>query len=829
MNLHVEIDGRLPGDPFSPPAATAWKRIDNTNALRELDVNRGARVAHGKIEPAEGFLVFTNDNGFLDPSYPATPHAGLLTSGRQIRVVHVLADGTKDPVFTGMVKKWPVTYSEAGLDPTAVVEITDVKWHLGATQAPESVVLHEMKRGVRLPRPDHCFMFRENEGTSDVSYSDDINDFEAVPKGVPKRGSGLMPFTNVSGFESGRLAEAGGFVEIPINAWPAPPWTFAILMRIAPDTSAWVLADSDPRKLRLWVTDSTATPIYHLEGRVVKTDGVVAATDKVFKRPGDDEPHLVVFNNTGTRLQIWLDGSSVGSIDYSPGAQMPTGVIRIGSAGRAQYAMATIWSQLLTGTQRSDLQSDIFNPWFNEDIGARVRRLLDLSYPGVPMGLDTTVSSRHTDVVQALPAKLNNQPLLDIIERMVEGADARFWVPRGGGLQFRWRGLAWLNDAATKNFPYPKPGKLYGVGGVPTIDYHVTDGDDDLVTAAFIENEAGARGYFEDEAASRDHGQRRFELSNVGNRFPSSLALRAEREVYYRGKVRSYVDWFELQVGAGVDPLDVLKLDIYDRVDHARTRPYDGVVVTDKLDVIGVRHQASGAGFLNWRTTVRTQPARRARHRLVAGGTSTTAFRGANTPHQAKWNLNNGLDIRVCIRKGSADRWADPAARALAARRATISDATWMLFLERGKLGFLWHPQPVGSARRITIAPVAHVKRSGPIPVWFRARLDPLVARVDLFTSLDGKTWTAVHSETTAATTGVVATTNELAVAYAESNSFPLDGDVMMMELRDLAGNLVGGMDPNLTDEVGFHNPISWVAATGETWTKRTDSGIEPW
>lgn len=803
--VRFEIDGRPLGDVWSDPAAADWRRIDVSNACREIEIDRGARSSFGEIEPAEGSFRFDNSNGFLDPLNMASPYAGLLTPGRQIRVVQVRnSDGADQVVFRGAVKSWPPRWAAGAFDVESIVEVRDLKWYFGAAKLPESLVLHELLRGVRYSRPAHVFVLRENETSAEVDVVDDIGRFAALPVGSPEAASGgLLPFTDVKGLKGGNISSKG-YLQLPTTIAPPPPWTYAFVGRTVEGKGGLGFSDQNPLSPNLQIA------MLQGSGTVPRAYAAVRGTDGAVKVAtggpalDDNAPHLVSAIDDGGALYVYSDAVYHAGIAHGA-IQEPRGGVFIGVGTSAQFALCIIWDRVMTSF--ANLWADISAPWANQWTRERVPALIGVVYPGLPVA----VTAGHT--VTCLPVRFASLPLLDVLERTVAGADGRLWIPRVGGVMYADFSLG----------EPPAAIRTYGVGAVPVTDFDIDDTGESIVTQCAVSTEAGVKAVYENRAASDRHGQRRITIDGVSLRNLHDAWARAEREVHFRSALQPYVQSIELMpVADGVGFDDTLALDIYDRIDHVRQAPAGGPNVTDRLDIVGLRHWASGAGFADWTTTLRTRPVRRQRRRMNVPG----ATGGAQTPDSPANSFTGSFDIRARFWRND---WYAAGFRSVIAKDdlGVAGGRSWTLTFNGVLMEFAWWKadNTLGQVVR------SRIPRNSPIPIWIRALRRAAAGELLLQTSEDGETW-----DTLAAATGGVANAlmrdspSPITVGY-RLNVNPVDplvGRVLYAEIRNAEnGPVVNRFDPQQAPNTAA---AVWVADTGEQWNVNAGSQpLEPW
>jgi hypothetical protein len=760
------------------------------------------------VEPGEGTLLFGNANGFLDPTNPASPYLALLTPGRILRLVQVRnSDGLDAELFRANVKTWPTRWSAGGSDVTTKLELRDLVWMMGATETPESLVTYELKRGVRYPRPSHLFMLRESETTGDVVLSDDLTDFVATPYGVPAKGSGtLVPYSDVAGLKGGNVGTAStaatGYIGIPLACAPAPPWTYMALESVTKDRAALAWNDNNINlpNLSLSITDDGSALGPRAYARVRQTDN---ATKFVSGGPrlDDSAPHLLAMNDTGTQLFVYADGVSHGSIVHTAIYQPGGGLFAaLGDAG--QFAMLAIWRERILAAAQALIWEDVQRPWYTHTGFGRVSALLDMCLPGVPKDFPASVVS-----LSWLPVSLRRAPLLDILRRTTYADDGRLWVERGV-VQRRSRSTAAPGPAL----------RLYGTGGVPVADFTMAEGTEDLVTHARLETEAGVVEVYEDTAASERRGVHRLpDPGPLPLKNPLDLWSLCERIVHYRSQLQPYTDTLDLVPyadGVGFD--DTLATKLYDRIDHARTLPWDASVVTEQLEVVGIRHRASGAGFCNWSTQLRTQPVRRQRLRLNV--TNVTPNAGASTPNSVANSVTGNIDIRA---RWWQNDWQQAFAGLVSKGLANTAGGAYEMYARAGRTEFVWHE--AGGTLRVAVS-ASWLAQAGARPVWGRVTLNVTSGAVTFYRSEDGSDWAIVSSVTPVAGTSVRDTSAALEVGARNGGAAnPLNGRLLYAEVRNgIAGPVAARFDPNESSGVS-----PWVASTGETWTVRSASSIE--
>jgi hypothetical protein len=805
VTLRAEISSGANDVAWANPAA--WVRIDVTNQVRAMDVGYGQTRAYAPVEPGEGTLLVDNANGYLDPTNLASPYLALLTPGRLLRLVQVRsADGLDNELFRANVKTWPTRWSAGGVDVTTLLQLVDLVWMLGATEAPESLVSYELRRGVRYPRPSHLFMLRESETTQDVVLSDDLTDYEATPIGAPAKGSGkLIPYSNVSGLKGGANAnKGGGYVTLPQPLAPAPPWTYLFVVSSQEDIEFVIGIQENyfQPKVRLGIfATPSATGV--CEGRIVQADGAVKAVTGTAALD-NQLPHLLAMTDTGTALTVYVDAVSIGSIVHTT-PQQPVNSLLCAYGAKAEFAMECIWGERILADKQALIWEDVQRPWATHVGSQRVVALLAMSLPDVPLTWATSIS------LSWLPVSLRRAPLLDILRRLTYADDGRMWA-EAGRVQWRSRTTAAPNPAL----------RLYGTGGVPVADFTMSEGTDELVTVARLETEAGVVEVYEDTAASARHGVRRLPSPGLlPLKNPIDLWSLAERIVHYRSTLKPYTDSIELMPyadGVGFDATLATKL--YDRIDHARTLPWDGSVVTEQLEVVGFRHRASGAGFCNWSTALRTQPARRQRLRLSVSNVALN--NGATTPDSVANSVTGDLDLRCRFYRND---WAGAGFPMLIGK--DVSTESYLLHFVGRQPEFVW--RQTDGVRGIITAPL--VARSGPRPVWLRATLKlaaPYQAR--LFQSEDGNDWRLIKETNGAAgvATSLRDTALPLSIGIELANGVrqqPLNGRVLYAEIRNgIDGPVAVRFDPNESS-----GGAAWVASTGETWTVGSAAAVEAW
>lgn len=805
LTLRVELG--TPADASAHLDPAGWQRIDVTNPLREIDIFRGSRRSYGDVDPGECSLLFDNENGFLDSNFAGGPYRSLLTPNRKIRIVHVRSDGVDQEVMRGNVLAFPVQWAGAGFDATTQLEVRDVLWMMGATSLPQTVAIYELLRGVKYPRVSHLFVLRESQTSQGVLLTDEASDYEATPLGTPERGGdSIVPFSEVRGLRGGS-SDALGFIELPISIAPTPPWTYAVLVRTDPGGTAIAFNDDSisAPNLSLRITfdaNSTRTA----QARVKQDADGASKVAQGGPFLDDGQTHLLAMNDSGSTLFVYVDGALITSVAHTA-VRHPAARIALAFQKESTFAMAMIWDQRIVAAQQAPIWDDIRKPWIDQLQHERLDSLISTVLAGLPMQSTTNVGV----TVACLPARLDGLPLLDLVRRLAVGTDSPTWVNRRGVLRHSNR----LTAAP------PAALRTYGVGGVPVVDFHVSDGSDDVVTHVTVENEAGVVRTFEDKRLSTLYGQRRLNLEGVPIKSPLTVWYRAEREVWRRGAAKPYVDEIVLKpVADGVGFDNTLALDYGDHIAHARRAPYGGGVVTDQLEVVGIRHRASRAGFADWETILRTRPRRRVRRRLSIPDSTA----GATTPDAAANSLTTGLDLRARLYRND---WRGAGFPMLIGKWFDL--AAYVLHFTGDKPLFEW--ADAGGVIRGVTGP--SLRRAGARPIWLRGTLKiaaPFQAR--LWASEDGYDWrilAELNGAADAATT-IRDTASELrAGVEVNGGAFtqPLNGRLLYAEGR---GTIDGPVAFRLdADEMPATADRAWVSSTGETWTLRAGTVVEEW
>ncbi len=814
-----ELVVELGGTPTTQPhlGTNIWTRIDQTNPLRGWEVNRGARSSYGDQEPAEGSMIFDNNNGFLDPAFAAGPYRDLLTPGRIIRMwFQHPATNAIEVVFGGNVRRFPVQWAGSGFDASTELELVDVLWLMGAAELPESYAIFELLRGVKYRRPSHLFVLREHETTGDVTLADEASDFEASPTGTPEPGDDtLVPFTDIRGLRGGDVTNKG-YIGLPLEVAPAPPWTYMIVFRTEPGQGAIGFNDDNilTPNLALRIGEDPAGNGLRAYARIRQGDG---STKFVSTGPilADGQPHLLSMNDSGSELFVYADGVFLGKVAHV-GITAPAGGIAVGLGRGASFAMAMIWDERVTETFQKAIWDDIRRPpSAGQFTDQRLDSLIDVtSLIGLPRNYLLGV-----EAIACLPMRTASLPLLDVVRRTVATGDGRYYADRVGVFQYAHRQIT----------PPAAAIRLYGVGGVPVEDFHVSDGAEDVVTHVTVENEAGVTRTYEDTGASARYGQRRFTIETV-NLFPLTMWHRAEREVFLRANPKPYVDEFVLRpVADGVGYVDTLRLDLFNRIDFARRAPYGGPTVTDRLEIVGLRHRSFAAGFADWTTTVRSRPVREQRTRVSIG---TTADDGVETPDSAANSLTAGLDLRARFYRNN---WRGAGFPMLIGK--WFDARAYVLHFDADRPLFEW----VTSGGVVIGLTGPSLRRGTSRAIWLRATLKlaaPYQARILL--SEDGATWRIIAERNGASTeaTSIVDTASPLFVGIEKNGGVygqPLNGRVLYADGRDsINGPRRFVFDPMTGIRPGGGKPIagdrSWTSSeTGEVYTLRANTVLQAW
>lgn len=594
-DLDVEIDGR--GTPHAWTEPSSWVRINGENGIRSLNIVRGQEETYGPVQPGELLLVLSNNNGFLDPTFSVSPFAGLLTVGRQLRLVHV---PTGDVVFRGNVASWPIQFLQAN-DSTTELLVLDLLALAGATRLPESLVEHELALGERYPRPSYCWTLKEDVAAEDIVFADMFEGPGGLPKGsASAAGQQLVPFapwTGVGGsghlnggyvvVSGARIDRKKDFTVAAVASCPADETSLSLGIGLTTDTElllglgSTTLFGADPAKVHpvilTQLTDGT-------------TDGIVRESSI-----GDDgRPHLLMGTYDVSSAAYTLGFDKVRSSGSAGGALSNSDyylVLNVGSIG-AGTALVCVWRLVVTFTQQQALYDDIFRPWVGDRVVARMGKLITLAMPGLAQDLGSDVGTGLF-----LPVRFDGLPLLDLLRRAAMSVDGRLWASRDGTLVCRPYGTHNVSSVAS-----------YGPGGSPVRDLAVTDAHEDVLTEVLLKNEAGSTKSYQDGAAATARGNRRGEIDGLMLKEPTELKTLAVRLVERRKDPQPYVYSIVLAPAdgdVGVGP--TLALDIYDRIAVSWTRPWGGALVTEDAEIIGIEHSGDAGGG-EFTTRLRLRP-----------------------------------------------------------------------------------------------------------------------------------------------------------------------------------------------------------------------------
>jgi hypothetical protein len=795
--LRVEIDSSPNATAWAVP--TAWTTISTDNYVLAVSIRRGQQEAYGPVEPGEMVLRLHNRNGHLDPKNAASPFAALLTTGRQLRVVHVKSDNTEQTLFHGVVQRWPSVWSPVpGGAASVELLVLDVLANLGSMALPHSLVEYELHRGVRYPRPSSLFPMSESP-SQDMVYASTTSDFKATPIGTGPRAasSPLLPYTDPAGIEID--SDWKVTLTLPSSAMPAlpnsDPWAVGVVVAVQED--GWTFAFSDGRT---WVA-TTLDASRVAQTRIRQSDGT-SVTVNGTTRLDDGRPHLILVVKLTDGVELYVDGVREGAALTSPSDTWQQ--INLGRGKDAAMAMVMLWDNGATRLLDNPalLYADIFRPWQGHTATTRIGALLDIAAPG-------SARSLATSAFVHLPVSMKGLPALDVIRRTAESVDGRSWVDRSNAVRF---------DVRPVGEP-PAAIRTYGVGGVPIADMAFSEAEsNDRVTHCIATNESGTRAGFHDTKAS-ERGQARLELFDRTLQNLSDLWNLAERTVHHRSAIQPYVERIDIDAAAaGYD--NTLALDLYNPVAVAYRRPWAATIETEQALVVGVDHDADAESEQSWTTTLRLRPHRQRRLYMAVPATGDV---GASTPDAAANNITGDIDLRARVVRAN---WRSSDDGAVVAKGQPFSpSAAYRLAVERGRIAFRWQ-NAAGTAFHLS----ARIPRTGNRLTWIRATLMVATGTARLFVSNDGHDWHLLKEQAFGAT-DIRSTTQPLNVGVAQNDdgtlTLPLDGQVMYADIRPLGQATPSQVFDPTADAAGV-GATSWAASTGETWTVRTTSIIDP-
>ncbi len=811
-SLRVEIDASTNPTAWGTPAA--WTRIDGTNGVQSFRLTRGQQDTYGPVEPGELVLTLSNSNGFLDPSYSASPYADLLTTGRQLRLVHVKADASTQVIFRGNVEAWPVNFTKSLTDASTELVVRDFLALLGTSRLPASVVEYELARGVKYPRPSSVYPMNEEAGFSGTSISDTVGGWSGSPIGNPARAGDLVPFVEGNyGHQAGGITRT---LSLPNGAFAynSPPWSVMVMTRIREGGNLRTVLRDDPVSNVVLLCDVVGADT--VVGGLVTDSTGVRRFDGAHKMD-DDTARPLMWTDDGSTLRAYGgQGTFTGSVTHGALTAVPSGDRwELGRGNSAEFGLLIIWNGvLITAGQMNTIHNDIVFPWSGDFTDQRLTKLLDIVAPGIAKSYLLGVNA-----VTCLPVTLGNYPSLRPIRHLVEGADGRCWVDRTGTLQYAHRQTS-APGAALRTYG------AAGTAGVPVRRVAVTDAREDVVNHCLVANEVGTKVAFHDTGASKKQGEHRLELIESPLNSPSAMWHLAERTVHYRKAPKPYVNELVISpshTGVGYD--DTLALDLYNRVDAAYVRPWDGQVVTSQGEVIGIEHVCQAKGGAEFTTRLRLRPPRKQRLRMSVP--SSTG--GAETPDTALNSITGNLDIRARFYRNN---WRGTGFPMLVGK--WFQNSAYVLHFIDDRPRLEW-TQANGINGVVTGPPL---RRQGVRPLWLRATLylgtsstDPLVASI--YVSDDGADWRLWHRVTGSGPTSVRDTAAPVTVGFEYDTgglaAQPLDGRILRTEVRNgIDGPLVSVFDPT---EAGVGTAATtWTSSVGETWTVRTGSRpLEAW
>lgn len=804
LSLLVELDN----------GAGGWTRIDQTNRVLALSSERGQREIFGPVEPGECFLTLDNADGQLDPLNASSPYAAMLTDDRLLRVSWVREDtGALDTMFLGRVETWPIRYGVGVLHHPVVLHVAEELARIGQTMLPHSLVVHELTKGTRYPRPLSMWVMDEDVTAPDALVADRLGGWDATPVNSPQSAD-VLPYGR-GGLQATNNFRKGPHLEVNVLALPAPPWSVMGVVQIDTGGNIDVLGDSgvpsndlvlkvrgkggDTRQVEVGQVRSGGTTIT-VEGTLFADDVGADDGEVCLVAMVDDTVQLALYRVTKAITKLYT--GSHGALDS------PVGPLRMGRGMDAAYALVCIWGRVVSLTHLEAMRDDVVQPWAGHKTDQRLAALLDLVAPDLPRTLDPSLNVWSFVM---LPVRFD-VPALDLFRRVVQSADGELWVNRSGVVRFRER---------QRGFP-ATASRTYGVGGISVSSIEVASAGLGKVTECVATNEAGSRASFRSEAAT-DH---RLELSDMTLRDPVDLWLLAERTVHHRSNVPAHVSSFTLEPGfTGYD--DPLSLDIYDRVNVGYTRTWAPGTITDELEVINVRHEgsASSAGR-RWVTTVATRPARRPRIRVRANGTTGE---GAYTPGRTSIAPSLAdLDIRAHVMGQDP---VDTMSGTLISRADGVEQSQFILaMVDFGTGGravrFTWWSS---STTTVAITSPAIFPSGSDFrrPVWIRVTLDVSTATVTFWRSDNGDDWQALHSSSQPGHETTVFSVSAVEIGASGSGASPIQG--FITEARIYANDvLTSHFDPSshAPDLIGatFGSDIS-----GETWTVRANSLLSAW
>jgi hypothetical protein len=231
---------------------------------------------------------------------------------------------------------------------------------------------------------------------------------------------------------------------------------------------------------------------------------------------------------------------------------------------------------------------------------------------------------------------------------------------------------------------------------------------------------------------------------------------------------------------------DALTVDPGDRALVTWRPPFAAAPVVTDCTVIGVAHDAEGAGLADWTTTVdllRTLPERR-RQAVDVGQV------GATTPDTA--TVSPAGSFEVIARVSFSQEPVAGVDYAVAAKYGTAAVHSWYLLAEGRSVVF-------GGQRSDGVTVL--VRGTWPYtlnrPTWVRGVCDVTAAQLRVYTSEDGADWVLRGTKAVGPLTAMRATTAALQVGaisvIGTGNVSPLVGGVYEVELREGTGG--GGYD----------------------------------
>lgn len=429
---------------LTDPADAVW--TDISAYVLNVSIKRGRQTELDAFSPGTCTVVLDNSDRRFDPEHSSGPYYGNLVANVPIRVT-ATETGVSYPRFYGFVNEWPQTYAPPKW---ATVQVT-------ATDA------FKLFAGMRLPQSVYIADLQADSPVALIPFGDtnstDAAELAAGVTGVFNDASSTGAAVVAGGGASTNIASGSFAVRFPESLIPSDgPFCITLGVRTSSTGRIFQILTSnvyidfgiDSRGV-MYLTYSY--PAVGGLGPFYAYNPTQGSRTRVIN---DGKPHLIYINliaglKPGLVLQpsISIDGGALmtlAEVDTSP-AITPSYVRGLsfgGTTGECDVSSFALFA--LDDSSHGNVFNnypDFFAPWFGDNTGTRVGRVLDaISWPTGQRSLDTGEYLLND-------ATLAGRAPLDYLQQVEATEQGRFFIDKSGKVVFHSRDHDLTNTRGT--------------------------------------------------------------------------------------------------------------------------------------------------------------------------------------------------------------------------------------------------------------------------------------------------------------------------------------------------------------------------------------------